>query len=300
MLIIKINVLLVLSLQCVYSYRTTFPNFDRFPTKCTLPDKTIGTCTNLQHCPAALTAKKITLCYTDNDEQYVCCPESLWPYMKQRRITGDCGVPYYHVVNGLYTQYREFPYMAALGWDSLFEEGVYDYKCGGVLIWDEYVLTAAHCAISNGIPPSVVLVGGTNLTDSSFKPIKVDAVIKHPLYKPQHAYHDIALIKLKEKPIAKRLCLWTLYPLDDVNVTAAGYGHTHFAGYNSESLLKTYLSIIPNKDCFPHYVGEDSLPQGIVDSQLCAKDSERQSDTVIRVDLLSCVPLVRRDLKQHF
>ncbi|XP_073819749.1 transmembrane protease serine 9-like [Musca autumnalis] len=279
MLIIKINFLLVLCLQRVYSYGIKFPTVDPFPTECTLPDKTSGTCLNLLYCAAALTAKNITLCYTENDEQYVCCPNSLWASMKRRRITGDCGVPRYEIVRGLNTVYREFPYMAALCWDSLFEEGVYDYKCGGVLIWNEYVLTAAHCAILNGMPPNVVLVGGTNLTDSSFKPIKVAEVIRHPLYKPQHSYHDIALIKLEENPGEDRLCLWTLYPLDDVNVTAVGYGHTQFAGSNSESLLKTYLSIIPNKDCFPHYVGEDALPQGIVDSHLCAKDSERQSDT---------------------
>ncbi|XP_061402922.1 serine protease snake-like, partial [Musca vetustissima] len=168
---------------------------------------------------------------------------------------------------------------AALGWDSAFAEGSYDYKCGGVLVWDNYVLTAAHCAILTGIPPSVVLVGGTNLTDSKNKPIKVAQVIQHPMYNPKLPYHDIALIKLKKSAIENRLCIWTLYEMDDLNVTTVGYGHIMFGGPPSESLLKTHLTIVPNKDCTTQYMGDESLPLGILDSQLCAKDFVRRSDT---------------------
>uniref|UniRef100_A0A1I8MHT0 Peptidase S1 domain-containing protein n=1 Tax=Musca domestica TaxID=7370 RepID=A0A1I8MHT0_MUSDO len=279
MVMIKIYLLLVLYFQYVLSSAIKFPTVDPFPTECKLPDKTRGTCINLLYCPAALTAKNITLCYTEKDEQYVCCKNDLWGDIKPRRITGDCGVPRYEIVHGLQTVYREFPYMAALGWDSMFEAGTYDYKCGGALIMNNYILTAAHCAMLNGLPPSVVLVGGTNLTDSANKPIKVTQVIRHPLYKPKLSYHDIALLKLEKSPAADPLCIWTLYAMDDVNVTAVGYGHTQFAGTNSESLLKTHLSIVTNRDCTRHYSGEISLPEGIADTQLCAKDFERQSDT---------------------
>ncbi|XP_061398236.1 serine protease snake-like [Musca vetustissima] len=263
----------------ISTYGIKFPTVDPFPTECTFPDKTSGTCMSLQYCPAALTAKNVTLCYMEKDEQFVCCKNDLWEDMKRRPITRDCVDPRYEIVHGLQTVYREFPYMAALGWDSMFEEGSYDYKCGGVLVWDNYVLTAAHCAILNGLPPSVVLVGGTNLTDTKNKPIKVAKVIKYPMYNPKMSYHDIALIKLESSPGEDPLCIWTLYAMDDLNVTAVGYGHTQFAGTNSESLLKAHLTIVPNKDCASQYTGEDSLPQGIVDSQLCAKDFERQSDT---------------------
>ncbi|XP_058982810.1 serine protease snake-like [Musca domestica] len=273
MVMIKMYLLLVLYFQCVPSSAT------KFPTKCWLSRRTVGTCIKLLDCPAAITGKSFRSCYTVRGELYVCCKKILWGDMRPRRITGDCGMPRYEIYNGLQTEYREFPYMAALGWDSTFKAGTYDYKCGGVLIMNSYIVTAAHCAVLNGLPPSVVLVGGTNLNDSRNKPIKVTQVIRHPLYKSRNLYHDIALLKLEKCPVANPLCIWTLYALDSVNITAVGYGHTFFAGAHSERLLKTHLSVIPNRICVRHYRGDTSLPKGIADTQLCAKDFVRQSDT---------------------
>lgn len=49
------------------------------------------------------------------------------------------------IVGGNETELGEFPHMAALGW-SLAGNRI-EYKCGGSLISEKFVLTAAHCVI---------------------------------------------------------------------------------------------------------------------------------------------------------
>ena len=56
----------------------------------------------------------------------------------------------------------------------------------------------------------------------------VDSVIQHPLYNNTY-YHDVALVKLKEKVIINRpACLWTTDSINDTTAIATGYGVTEF------------------------------------------------------------------------
>lgn len=52
---------------------------------------------------------------------------------------------FYTAVGGVDASAKEFPYMAALGYG---EDSNLQWNCGGSLISENYVVTAAHCIYS--------------------------------------------------------------------------------------------------------------------------------------------------------
>lgn len=71
--------------------------------------------------------------------------------------------------------------------------------CGGVLIADTWVLTAAHCVDRRSTPSQIsVLVGATDVgPDGGARRIEVRQIIKHPRYLgSEPPRHDLALLQL--------------------------------------------------------------------------------------------------------
>ncbi|XP_055851412.1 serine protease snake-like isoform X2 [Episyrphus balteatus] len=188
------------------------------------------------------------------------------------------------IVGGEATQSGEYPHMAALGW-SQSEDQDPKWACGGSLISEQYVLTAAHCTESGGKPPDVVRLGAHKLSspNSQAQDIKITIIILHPKYRASLYYHDIALIKLA-RPVEftekiQPACLWQLPSLDIPRSSAAGWGRTEFMGSKSEDLQKVDLNIIDQKVCRKIYNTERRLPKGLIDGQFCAGYMEGGKDT---------------------
>ncbi|EDW26715.1 GL14645 [Drosophila persimilis] len=172
-----------------------------------------GTCKLMQDCPPALRRwlekrESPKTCYFVKFDHYICCEPDKQPLISRPSVLAcydynnvkqlnERDITFVvSVVGGKPTAYREYPFMAALGWRSNFDERIY-YRCGGALISPTFVLTAAHCIDFGGALPSQVRLGGDNLTLATGEDFNIKRAIIHPEYNASTAYNDIALLELE-------------------------------------------------------------------------------------------------------
>lgn len=194
--------------------------------------------------------------------------------------TSKCNATTPLVVGGVITKTGELPHMAAIGWKStkspLYE---YEFLCGGSLISEKFVLTAAHCINPVNYPlPSIVRLGDQNIRSKtdSVQELDVDIKrhIKHEHYDKDRKINDIALLELVHSVVFTDLirpaCLWQTFQIDNSKALAAGWGDVNPAAdftENSDELMKVELDIFPTNDCWriwqKHHIN-------VVDSLMCA------------------------------
>uniref|UniRef100_A0A336MGN5 CSON000851 protein n=1 Tax=Culicoides sonorensis TaxID=179676 RepID=A0A336MGN5_CULSO len=210
------------------------------------------------------------------------------------RSTDDCLLKYPELPkivwkdsgqNGVRALKHEFPHAAAIGWYESDTE--IKWACGGSLITEDTILTAAHCTFSRQMdtPPNVVRLGDLNLvTDDDAmetQQYEIQSIIRHPDYR-RH-YNDIALIKLKSKVNITNFvipgCLWPTHDIpSDIKLEACGFGQTEFGGDISSILNKVILTYLDTKNCENEYTGVRLLRDGLDDRiHLCANDKTGQN-----------------------
>ena len=84
-----------------------------------------------------------------------------------------------------------WPWMAVLLYSG-------EVNCGGILISDSHILTAAHCAGGDGASPDQVRLGDYDLrySDSGEQTFGISWIKLHENYNKEIDEHDIAIIKL--------------------------------------------------------------------------------------------------------
>lgn len=74
-------------------------------------------------------------------------------------------------------------------------------------------------------------------------------------------------------------CLWTQTYINHTKAIATGWGLVEFQSDKSDELLKVPLNMYSNKECNQAYEKSRQIPNGIIDSQLCAGNRGGHQDT---------------------
>ncbi|KAK4878655.1 hypothetical protein RN001_011161 [Aquatica leii] len=138
--------------------------------------------------------------------------------------------PNERIVGGQPASISTYPYQASLRSMSN------THFCGGSIISDEWILTAAHC-LPGRTARNMFVVVGTNSLNSGGSRYTVSEIISHPNYNEDSNVNDIALIKISGKivfgPNVKPVRLSLDYPPTGSNLTLTGWG---LQAYPSDSL----------------------------------------------------------------
>lgn len=189
------------------------------------------------------------------------------------------------IVGGVDAAPGEYPHMAALGYG---DDNKIQYSCGGSLISNRYVMTAAHCLNSNTLGQvRTIRLGDYKLDGSSdtHEDFGISEVVRHPDYHPPDVYNDIALIKLDRVVVFNRF-IKPAKLFNDINrlsryrLTATGWGRTAYGGQQSNVLQTVELSFFTQRECNKHFGKRRKLSRGVdIETQVCAGGRNVEKDT---------------------
>nr|QFZ95604.1 serine protease 1 [Lasioderma serricorne] len=188
----------------------------------------------------------------------------------------------FQILGGVESLEGEFPHMAALGYRDLEDNQVIRWSCGGSLISNRWVLTAAHCIeTQDGNKPVKVRLGVVDIMktppDGDYD---VESYEVHRNYSRRTRHHDIALIKLdrnvQSKDEVRPACLYARND-DPPALNVTGWGQTSARqGITSNILLRATIHPVSIEECDEIYTKR--LSKNIVRSQICAVSDDGTKD----------------------
>lgn len=189
------------------------------------------------------------------------------------------------IVGGTPASKGEYPWFTMLRYAS----GNFDFKigCGGMLISEEWVLTAAHCINSNMMNNGAVRVGAFKAPyrqdGNGGQPVEyflLKSIIVHPDYNSRTENNDFALLRLDG------ISTITPVPLDSSglsdsyitgksNLWIMGHGNTDFySGDPTTTLSHAKVKYVSNIDCTTKYSYDKKQ---ISENMMCARDDGKDS-----------------------
>ncbi|XP_047534050.1 trypsin, alkaline B-like [Vanessa atalanta] len=169
------------------------------------------------------------------------------------------------IVGGSTVDISRYPYLVAVLYSQ--DSSVFRHICGGSIINNRSVLTAAHCLV--GSPSNYRLRAGSSFGNSGGRTYNVMSMNNHFNYEIMTANNDIGMIRITSTFLfGGNVQVGRIggYHIGDNQVVwAAGWGYTSFNGQPSEELRHVQIWTVNQNICQQNYM---NIP--IPDSVLCA------------------------------
>jgi len=157
------------------------------------------------------------------------------------------------IVGGNVTEINEYP------WQILMYKNGWQH-CGGSIISDRWIMTAAHCVEDKNPTKYQIILGEHDVQDgqeADSMTIGVEKIILHNRYNSKTFNFDFALMKLKKNidfkkhPHVRPICLPSADAGDFAGEKAivSGWGDTSEEGHSSNVLLEAEVNVMSNREC---------------------------------------------------